>query len=296
MSNNVYTREVQSSIVSKVPETEVNQYVTQEVHDENKQQQCPAQAEKVLDERKCQKVKSAHMWPQKPKHCALQSRKPAIKCQKEHKEDQIGMLPYKPTTKVKKPGQAIHKDVLQNKNCSNVNIVNMQSQKPRLVMSSSRNHPQCTSVSNKKHQEEVICYDKQCQETKQSVSEGKKCPATQRSDRQPVKPVMKNKDVQSREAATETQSCLCNDKNCQSTRCIKKFTRCFKTFTRCVNTKSPVRPRPSDVKNCQSVKFMWPVKPNSDVQLTEPAVYSNTRKMQSDPKKGQQVQSTQMND
>ena len=92
-----------------------------------------------------------------------------------------------------------------------------------------------------------------------------------------MKPVMKNKDVQSREPAKETNSSLCNDKNCQSTRCKK--------FTRCVNTKSPVRPKFNDDKNCQSVQFMWPVKPNSDVQLTEPAAYSNTRKMQSDPKK-----------
>ena len=32
-----------SSSAFKVPETEVNKYVTQEVQDENKQQQCPAQ-------------------------------------------------------------------------------------------------------------------------------------------------------------------------------------------------------------------------------------------------------------
>ena len=59
MSNNVYIREVQSSIVSKVPETEVNQYVTHEVEDENMQQQCPAQADTVLEYRKCQNMKSA---------------------------------------------------------------------------------------------------------------------------------------------------------------------------------------------------------------------------------------------
>ena len=72
------------------------------------------------------------MQPQKHKSCELQSGKPAIECKIEHKEDQIVMLPYKPATKVKKPGQATHKDVLQNKNCSNVNIVNMQTQKPSL--------------------------------------------------------------------------------------------------------------------------------------------------------------------
>ena len=101
----------------------------------------------------------------------------------------------------------------------------------------------------KKHQEEVISYDKQCLETKQSVCEGKKCPSTQCSDR---KPVIKNKDVWSREPPTETKSSLCNDKNCQSTRCFKKFTRC-------VNTKNPVRPMWNDDQNCKSVQFMWPM-------------------------------------
>ena len=56
-----------------------------------------------------------------------------------------------------------------------------------------------------------------------------------------------------------------------------------------------MRPKHSDDKNNQSVQFMWPVKPNNVVQLTEAAVYSNTRKMQSDPKKRQQMQSTEMN-
>ena len=113
------------SSVFKVPETEVNQYVTQEVQDENKQQQCQAQIDTMLQKRKCHKVKSANMRSQKSRSCAT-------KCQKEHKEDQIVMLPYKPATKVKKPGQETHKEVLQNKNCSNVNIVNMQPQKPSL--------------------------------------------------------------------------------------------------------------------------------------------------------------------
>ena len=112
VSNNVYVKEVQSPIVSKVPETEVNQFVTQEVQEENKQQQCPAQVSTVLDERKCHKVKSVHMGPQKPKSCELQSRKPATKCNKENKEDQIVMVPHKPATMMKKPCQATHKDVL----------------------------------------------------------------------------------------------------------------------------------------------------------------------------------------
>ena len=160
------------------------------------------------------------------------------------------MLPHKPATKVKKPGQATHKHVLQNKNCSNVNIVNMQPQKPSLSYEQFKKLATMYKYKYKKHQEEVICYDKQCQETKQSVCEGKKCPSTQCSDR---KPVMKNNDVQSREPAIETKSSLCSDKNCQSTRCFKKFTRC-------VNTKGPVRPMCNDDKNCQSVQFMQPVK------------------------------------
>ena len=65
------------------------------------------------------------MWPQKPKSWEMRSRKPAIKCKKEHNKEQIVMMPHKPTTKVKKPGQATHKDVLQKKNCSNVNNVNI---------------------------------------------------------------------------------------------------------------------------------------------------------------------------
>ena len=53
----------------------------------------------------------------------------ATKVKTENKEDQIVKLPYKPARKVKKPGQEIHKEVLQNKNYSNVNIMNMQPQK-----------------------------------------------------------------------------------------------------------------------------------------------------------------------
>ena len=43
------------------------------------------------------------------------------------------------------------------------------------------------------------------------------------------KPVMKNKDVWSRKPTAETKSSLCSDKNCQSTRCIKKAKRCLST-------------------------------------------------------------------
>ena len=111
-----------------MPETEVNQYVAQEVQDETKQQQCPAQTDTVLQDSKCQKVKNVNMRPQKPRSYELQSQKPAIKCKKEHKEDQIVMLPHKPATKVKMPGKETHKDVVQYKNYSDVNIVNMQPQ------------------------------------------------------------------------------------------------------------------------------------------------------------------------
>ena len=90
------------------------------------------------------------MRPQKPKSCEMQLGKPAIKCMKEHKEDQIVMLSHKPATKVKKPGQATHKDVLQNKNCSNVNIVNMQPQKPGL--SDEQLKKPATMYKYKKHQ------------------------------------------------------------------------------------------------------------------------------------------------
>ena len=41
---------------------------------------------------------------------------------------------------------------------------------------------------------------------------------------------------------------------------------------------------------------MYPVKPKSIVWLSKPAVYENTRKMQSDPKKRIQMQSNKMND
>ena len=177
------------------------------------------------------------------------------KCKKEHKEDQNVMLPHKPATKLKKPGQATHKNVLQNKNCSNVNIVNMQPQKPILSYEQFKKPATMYKYKYKKHQE-VIHYGKQCQETKQSVWEGRKCPSTQCSDRQPVKPVMKNKDVQSREPATETKPSLFRVRNHQSTRCFKKATKCL-------NTKIPEKPICGDDKNCQSPQFMRPEKPNN---------------------------------
>ena len=54
-----------------------------------------------------------------------------------------------------------------------------------------------------------------------------------------------------------------------------------------------------DDKNCQTTQsyHTWPVQPKVNRMWSiEPAVYSNTRKMQSDPKKRQQMQFNQMND
>ena len=140
-----------SSSVFKVPET-VNQYVTQEVQDENKQLQCPAQTDSMLQKRKCHKVKSANMRSQKSKNCA-------VRCKTEHKEDQILMLSYKPVRKVKKPGHETHKEVLQNKNCSNVNIMNMQPQKLSLNHEWFKKPATMYKSKYKKHQKEVIHYD-----------------------------------------------------------------------------------------------------------------------------------------
>ena len=54
-----------------------------------------------------------------------------------------------------------------------------------------------------------------------------------------------------------------------------------------------MRPKYTDDMNCQ---FMWPVKSKSVVWLAKPAVCTNTRKMQSYPKKRIKMQSTKMND
>ena len=118
------------------------------------------------------------------------------------------------------------------------------------------------------------------------MCEGQGSSSTQPCDRQPVKPGMKNKAVWSKGPATETKSSLCSHKQCQSK-------RCFKNFTRSDNIQSPVRLKCTNDKNCQ---FMHPVKPKSVVQLAKSAVYENTRKMQSDPKKRIQMQSNKMND
>ena len=87
------------------------------------------------------------------------------------------------------------------------------------------------------------------------MCEGQESSSTQCCNRQPVKPGMKNIDLQSQEPATETKSSLSSDKQYQSTRCFKKFTKSD-------NIQSPVRPKYTDDKICQ---FMWPVKPKSGV-------------------------------
>ena len=101
--------EVQSNVVPDITATEVTQCVTQMGQEKNKLMQCPAQDDTVLQDRKCHKMKIAHMWPQEPKCYILQSGKLAIKCAKEHQKDQHVMLPHKPATMVKKPGQATQK-------------------------------------------------------------------------------------------------------------------------------------------------------------------------------------------
>ena len=212
--------------------------------------QCPAQDDTVSQDKKYQKVKSVHMQPQDPKSYILWSRKLAIKCKIDHQKDQNVMLPHKPDTMVKMPGQAIQKKVLKNKNCSNVD---MQPQMPSYSDEQVRKPVTKYKYTYQKHQEQVICQDKQSQKTEQTVCEGQESPCTQCCNRQPVKPGMKNKDVQSKEPTTETKLSLCNDKQCQSTRCFKKFTRSD-------NIQSPVRPKYTDDKNCQ---FIWPVKPKS---------------------------------
>ena len=103
----------------------------------------------------------------------------AVKKTSNQVQERAVMLPHKPDTVVKKPGQVTQKQVLKRKNF-------------QFML--------------------------------------------------PVKPGMKHKDVWSKEPATETKSSLCSDKQCQSTRCLKKFTRSD-------NIQSPVRPKYTDDKN-----------------------------------------------
>ena len=154
----------------------------------------------------------------------------------------------------KGPGQGTHKDVVENKNCSNVNIVNMQTQKPSWRDEQFKKPATMYKYKYRKHQGEVICDDKKCQAPMKTVHKGKNCPSIQSSVMPPVKPIMKNEDLWLREAARKSSSSLCSDKNCHSARCFKKITRC------------PMRPMCSDDENCQSAQCMWPKKPSSPVR------------------------------
>ena len=158
MSDNASAIEAQPTVVPDVTATEINQCVTQKGQEKNKLMQYPAQDDIVLQDRKCQRMKSAYMQPQEPKSHILQSRKPAIKCKKEHQKDQSVMLPHKPATMVKKPGQATQKKVSKNKNCSNVD---MWPQKLSYRDEWLKKPVTKYKYKYKKPQEQVICQEKQ---------------------------------------------------------------------------------------------------------------------------------------
>ena len=176
VSENASPIEVQSTIVPDVTATEVNQCVTQMGQEKSKLMQCPAQDDTVSQDKKYQKVKSAYIQPQEPKGYILQSGKPAIKCKKENYKHQNVVLSHKPDTMVKKPGQIIQKKMLKNKNCSNVD---MWPQKPSYSDEQLKKPLIKYKHKHQKHQEQVICQDKQSQETEQSVCEGQESPSTQ---------------------------------------------------------------------------------------------------------------------
>ena len=67
--------EVQSTVVPDVTTAEVNQCVIQKGHEKNRLKQCPAQDDIVVQDRKCQKMKSAHMQPKDPKSSYIASHK-----------------------------------------------------------------------------------------------------------------------------------------------------------------------------------------------------------------------------
>ena len=145
-------KKIESSYsVSKVQKTEVNQYVTQEIQVENNQQ-CPAQADTIVQKTKCHQAKCADMRPEKSKHCAVRHRTGA------QRRTKNVMLPHKPEIKLKKPGQPTYKQVLQNKNCSNNNIANMQLQKPSLNQENMKK-PATKPKSS-------LCRDRNCQSTR----------------------------------------------------------------------------------------------------------------------------------
>ena len=96
---------------------------------------------------------------QEPKSHILWSRKPAIKCRKDQKDQNV-MLPHKPDTMVKDRSNNPEK-VLKNKNCSNVD---MQPQKPSYSDERLKKPVTKYRYKYKKHQEHIICQDKQSQE------------------------------------------------------------------------------------------------------------------------------------
>ena len=94
--------------------------------------------------------------------------------------------------------------------------------------------------------------DKNCQP---KMFSDKDCQEKQNANTWPVQPEVEKSSNQwlSKPAVPYKYKSLCNDKNCQSTRCYKK--------------KSSVRPVHGYNKNCQEVQsvYMWPKKPISNM-------------------------------
>ena len=63
LSDSVHSREVQSSPVSRVQETEVIQHMNQDIQTKSKQQHCQALVHTVIDDRNCQETKDVHIQP-----------------------------------------------------------------------------------------------------------------------------------------------------------------------------------------------------------------------------------------
>ena len=93
----------------------------------------------------------------------------------------------------------------------------MQPQKPRSCELWSKQPAIKYKKSKQKKFKQV--YEEEDQKSQDSLYSEKKCKETKVVHKQSVKLGMKNKVVWSRESATK--SSLCNDRNCQSTRCYK---------------------------------------------------------------------------
>ena len=200
MSDNASAIAVQSNVAPDVRATEVIQCVIQMGQEKSKLMPFLAQEVTVLQDRKCQKMKRVHMWPQETKSYKMQSRKPAIKCKKEHQKDQSVVLPHNPATMVKKPGQTTQPKVLKNKNYSNDN----KSSSPVRKQEDDKNC-QFRGI-NEKSPKRTVCSDPKCQSAVKTVCSDKNC---QETNMQPVKAVPKG------------YRRLCKDKTCQSTRFYK---------------------------------------------------------------------------